>query len=100
MLATPDTVVEWLEYPCYSSPGRAGMYPFPLAAEILKDPLHLDHGDLIVSREPGLGPAARGRGAAVGGGIGGLGGGFPDLRLVAARKGSFSTLTLGSSADG
>ena len=35
----PETVVEWLEYPCYSSPGRAGMYPFPLAAEILKDPL-------------------------------------------------------------
>lgn len=51
----PDNVVEWLEYPCYSSPGRAGMYPFPLAAEILKDPLALDHGDLIVSREPGLG---------------------------------------------
>src|SRR6185369_17252014 len=44
----PDTVVEWLEYPCYSSPGRAGMYPFPLAAEILKDALDLDHGDLIV----------------------------------------------------
>jgi L-alanine-DL-glutamate epimerase-like enolase superfamily enzyme len=51
----PDTVVEWLEYPCYSSPGRAGMYPFPLAAEILKDPLELDFGDLIVSRAPGLG---------------------------------------------
>jgi L-alanine-DL-glutamate epimerase-like enolase superfamily enzyme len=51
----PDNVIEWLEYPCYSSPGRAGMYPFPLAAEILKDPLLLDHGDLIVSREPGLG---------------------------------------------
>ena len=48
-------VVEWLEYPCYSSPGRAGMYPFPLAAEILKDPLELDHGDLIVPRAPGLG---------------------------------------------
>jgi L-alanine-DL-glutamate epimerase-like enolase superfamily enzyme len=51
----PEVVVEWLEYPCYSSPGRAGMYPFPLAAEILKDPLELDHGDLIVSRAPGLG---------------------------------------------
>ncbi|HWQ56243.1 MAG TPA: mandelate racemase/muconate lactonizing enzyme family protein [Bryobacteraceae bacterium] len=53
----PETAVEWLEYPCYSSPGRAGMYPFPLAAEILKDPLTLDHGDLIVPREPGLGVA-------------------------------------------
>jgi L-alanine-DL-glutamate epimerase-like enolase superfamily enzyme len=51
----PETVTEWLEYPCYSSPTRAGMYPFPLAAEILKDPLHLDHGDLVVPRTPGLG---------------------------------------------
>jgi L-alanine-DL-glutamate epimerase-like enolase superfamily enzyme len=51
----PDTVVEWLEYPCYSSPGHAGMYPFPLAAEILQESLQLDHGDLIVSQAPGLG---------------------------------------------
>ena len=51
----PDMVVEWLEYPCYSSPDRAGMYPFPLAAEILKEPLELDAGDLIVPRKPGLG---------------------------------------------
>jgi L-alanine-DL-glutamate epimerase-like enolase superfamily enzyme len=51
----PDSVVEWLEYPCYSSPSRAGMYPFPLAAEILKEPLALDHGDLIVPKKPGLG---------------------------------------------
>jgi L-alanine-DL-glutamate epimerase-like enolase superfamily enzyme len=51
----PEAVAEWLEFPCYSSPGQAGMYPFPLAAEILKDPLNLDHGDLIVGRGPGLG---------------------------------------------
>jgi len=51
----PDTVVEWLEYPCYSAAGRAGMYPFPLAEEILKQPLALEGGDLLVSREPGLG---------------------------------------------
>ena len=51
----PDMVVEWLEYPCYATPARAGMYPFPLAAEILKDPLQLDHGDLVVPRAPGLG---------------------------------------------
>jgi L-alanine-DL-glutamate epimerase-like enolase superfamily enzyme len=51
----PDQMVEWLEYPCYSSPDRAGMYPFPLAAEILAEPLQLDHGDLIVPRTPGLG---------------------------------------------
>jgi L-alanine-DL-glutamate epimerase-like enolase superfamily enzyme len=51
----PENVAEWLEYPCYSTPSRAGMYPFPLAAEILAEPLHIDHGDLIVPRAPGLG---------------------------------------------
>jgi len=51
----PEQVVEWLEYPCYSAPSRAGMYPFPLAAEILKQPLEIDHGDLILSNRPGLG---------------------------------------------
>jgi L-alanine-DL-glutamate epimerase-like enolase superfamily enzyme len=51
----PDLVVEWLEYPCYSSEIRAGMYPFPLAEDILKEPLEIDHGDLIVPRKPGLG---------------------------------------------
>jgi L-alanine-DL-glutamate epimerase-like enolase superfamily enzyme len=51
----PEYVTEWLEYPCYSGPGRAGMYPFPLAEAMLKEPLQLDHGDLVVPREPGLG---------------------------------------------
>jgi len=51
----PQMVVEWLEYPCYSSPERAGMYAFPLATEILKDPLELDLGDLVVPAAPGLG---------------------------------------------
>ena len=51
----PETVVEWLEYPCYSTETQAGMYPFPLAAEMLKEPLHIDHGDLLVPRAPGLG---------------------------------------------
>jgi len=51
----PQLVVEWLEYPCYSTPGRAGMYPFPLAAEILTEPLELERGDLLVPRTPGLG---------------------------------------------
>ena len=31
------------------------MYPFPLAADILKDPLEIENGELILSREPGLG---------------------------------------------
>jgi len=51
----PEIVAAWLEYPCYSSPDRAGMYPFPLAAEILKEPLELDRGDLLVPKTPGLG---------------------------------------------
>jgi L-alanine-DL-glutamate epimerase-like enolase superfamily enzyme len=51
----PESVVEWLEYPCYSTPSQAGMYPFPLAAEMLKEPLEIDHGDLVVPRKPGLG---------------------------------------------
>ncbi len=51
----PEMIVDWLEYPCYSSPDRAGMYPFPLASEILTEPLHLDRGQLVVPRSPGLG---------------------------------------------
>jgi L-alanine-DL-glutamate epimerase-like enolase superfamily enzyme len=51
----PETVVEWLEYPCYSTATLESMYPFPLAAEVLSDPLQIDHGDLLVPREPGLG---------------------------------------------
>ena len=31
------------------------MYPFPLAAEILKQPLAIDGGDLVVPHGPGLG---------------------------------------------
>lgn len=51
----PEMVVEWLEYPCYSPDSRPGMYPFPLAEEILSEPLAIMHGDLIVPRGPGLG---------------------------------------------
>jgi L-alanine-DL-glutamate epimerase-like enolase superfamily enzyme len=50
-----EQVVEWLEYPCYAAPGRAGMYPFPLAEEILKAPLRVENGDLIMPAGPGLG---------------------------------------------
>lgn len=51
----PQMIAEWLEYPCYSSPHRKGMYPFPLASEILTEPLDLDRGYLVVPRKPGLG---------------------------------------------
>lgn len=48
-------VVEWLEYPCHANFGRPGMYPFPLADEILREPLVIEHGNLLVPKEPGLG---------------------------------------------
>lgn len=51
----PENVVEWLEYPCYSTPDREFMYPFPLATEILKEPLHMENGELVASVKPGLG---------------------------------------------
>ena len=51
----PADVVEWLEYPCHSNAGRPGMYPFPLADEILREPLAIERGDLIVPAGPGFG---------------------------------------------
>jgi L-alanine-DL-glutamate epimerase-like enolase superfamily enzyme len=51
----PESVVRWLEYPCYTHDGGAGMYPFPLASEILKQPLTIHRGELALSRDPGLG---------------------------------------------
>ncbi len=51
----PEPVVEWLEYPVYTSAKVKSMYPFPLATEILKDPLPIERGELAVPREAGLG---------------------------------------------
>jgi len=51
----PADVVEWFEYPCHQNDGRVGMYPFPLADEILRAPLEIKNGDLIVPKGPGLG---------------------------------------------
>ena len=51
----PENVVEWLEAPCYSTPGRKFMYEWPLASEILRSPLEIQQGDLVVPRGPGLG---------------------------------------------
>jgi L-alanine-DL-glutamate epimerase-like enolase superfamily enzyme len=51
----PETVVEWLEYPVYTSARVKSMYPFPLATEILKETLPIERGELVVPREPGLG---------------------------------------------
>ncbi|MBK5294758.1 MAG: mandelate racemase/muconate lactonizing enzyme family protein [Acidobacteriia bacterium] len=51
----PEAVVEWLEYPVYTTARLKTMYPFPLAQEILKEPLEIEHGELMVSEKPGLG---------------------------------------------
>ena len=51
----PADVVEWLEYPVYSELKRETMYPFPIADEILREPLQIKDGDLIVPGSPGLG---------------------------------------------
>ena len=50
-----ESVVEWLEYPCYSSPGKAGMYPFSLSDEILSESLDIEKGYLKLPTGPGLG---------------------------------------------
>lgn len=54
-ICSPAYVVEWLEYPCYSNNGKPGMYPFPLADEILREPLTIERGDLVVPNGPSLG---------------------------------------------
>ncbi len=56
----PESVVEWLEYPChrYRTNGRLlrdGMYPFDLATEILKSKPVIENGEMIVPSLPGLG---------------------------------------------
>jgi len=50
-----ESVVEWLEYPCYASAKKQGMYPFPLASEILKDELDIEKGYLNIPSGHGLG---------------------------------------------
>lgn len=51
----PETVVEWLEYPLHSNGGRPGMYEFPVADEILTEPLHIEDGCLVMPDAPGIG---------------------------------------------
>jgi len=51
----PESVVRWLEYPCYSTPARRFAYEFPLASEILKQPLTIERGELLLPRGAGLG---------------------------------------------
>ena len=50
-----ERVAEWLEYPYFQQTGAAGDNSFPLGSEILKEPLPIERGELIVPRSPGLG---------------------------------------------
>jgi len=51
----PEQIVEWLEYPVYTTSEVRSMYPWPLAREILKSPLDIENGELIMNRRSGLG---------------------------------------------
>lgn len=51
----PAGTVPWLEHPCHGHHGKPGMYPFPLADEMLTDPLPIEKGALVVPDTPGLG---------------------------------------------
>ncbi|MCP4263875.1 MAG: mandelate racemase/muconate lactonizing enzyme family protein [Planctomycetes bacterium] len=51
----PETVVEWLEYPCYSHREHPVMYPFPLADEILSEALEIEDGYLVLPEGNGIG---------------------------------------------
>jgi len=50
-----EEVVPWLEYPLHANAGRVGIYPFPLADDVLTEPLDIRDGVLHVSKAPGLG---------------------------------------------
>ncbi len=51
----PETVVEWLEYPCYAHREHPVMYPFPLADEILSETLEIRNGYLVLPDGHGMG---------------------------------------------
>ncbi|WP_137285836.1 mandelate racemase/muconate lactonizing enzyme family protein [Halorussus salinisoli] len=46
---------ELLEYPVFETSRHPGMYPFPLAEDILESPFDVEGGELTVPDEPGLG---------------------------------------------
>jgi L-alanine-DL-glutamate epimerase-like enolase superfamily enzyme len=46
-----------VEWPCYATNERVGTYPFPLGDELLKQPLSIENGELMIPERPGLGVA-------------------------------------------
>jgi L-alanine-DL-glutamate epimerase-like enolase superfamily enzyme len=51
----PKETVGWLEYPLFQEDGRTFTYSFPLASEILKEPLDIKNGVLLAPWGQGLG---------------------------------------------
>jgi len=51
----PENVCSWLEYAVYTDKRVKSMYEFPLATEILRQPLDIRNGQLTVSKRPGFG---------------------------------------------
>lgn len=47
--------IDYLEYPIYGPTSEGGVYPFPLAEEILETNLTIEDGELLLPNEPGLG---------------------------------------------
>jgi L-alanine-DL-glutamate epimerase-like enolase superfamily enzyme len=54
-LAAAAPECDFIEYPIYGGEGSAGMYPFPLASEIIEPNLTVENGRLTVPSGPGLG---------------------------------------------
>lgn len=50
-----EDVVPWLEHPLYVEGDRTFLYPFPLAREVLAEPLEIKDGRLLLPKGPGLG---------------------------------------------
>ena len=49
----PESVVRWLEYPCYSTDTRRVHVSVSAGVGDLKQPLMIERGELVVPRGPG-----------------------------------------------
>jgi L-alanine-DL-glutamate epimerase-like enolase superfamily enzyme len=54
-LAAAAPECDFIEYPIYGGEGSVGMYPFPLANDIIETDLRVENGRLTVPSAPGLG---------------------------------------------
>jgi L-alanine-DL-glutamate epimerase-like enolase superfamily enzyme len=50
-----DNICLGIDWPCYSTDGRPGIYPFPLGEELLKVPLVMENGAVLLPDTSGLG---------------------------------------------